>query len=287
MGALWSERFEAFVAPARRSAALWRLAAGCGLAAACWIAATALLVPAILDAAGGDGGRTLPVVFLLSFPALMLGLALAAHRLHHRSFASLVGPDGLLWRQFWAGVGVVCAGAVVVGVPVLLAAPPELQGPAAAWLLWLPLALALVLLQTAAEELAFRGYLMQQLAARFRSPAVWLGVPAVLFGLLHWNPAEFGPNAWLVVLSATAIGLVLGDVTARTGNLSAAMGLHFANNALALLVVAVPSPLSSLSLFLASVGPGDVAALRRLLLLDLGTTLAAYALWLAWWHRRA
>ena len=40
--------------------------------------------------------------------------------------------------------------------------------PLAAWAAWLPLVLPALLVQTAAEEIAFRGYLMQGLAARFR-----------------------------------------------------------------------------------------------------------------------
>ena len=139
-----------------------------------------------------------------------------------------------------------------------------------------------ILLQSAAEEIAFRGYLMQGLAARFRSPLAWWVLPAVLFGILHWNPVEFGADAWLAALAATVIGLVLGHVTACTGNLSVAMGLHFANNAFAMLVLAVPSPVAAFSLWLAGVGAGaEDATLRRgLLLLDLATTLVAYAAWL-------
>ena len=120
------------------------------------------------------------------------------------------------------------------------AAAPVRQLPLAAWAAWLPLALPLLLVQTAAEELAFRGFLMQCLAARFARPLVWFLLPALLFGALHWNPAELGANASLVALSATVIGLVLADVTAKTGNLSAAIGLHFANNVTSLLVVSLP-----------------------------------------------
>jgi hypothetical protein len=142
--------------------------------------------------------------------------------------------------------------------------------------------------QTAAEELVFRGYLMQGLAARFRSWLVWWLVPALLFGLLHWSPQVYGADAWLAVLSATLIGLALADVTARTGGLSLAMGLHFANNVAAVLILAPPSELSWLSLFAVDVDPADPAAMRRLILADLATTLAAYALWLGFggrWRR--
>ena len=83
------------------------------------------------------------------------------------------------------------------------------------------------------------------------------------------------------MLTTTLIGLILGDVTARTGNLSLAMGLHFANNAIAMLLVAAPSPLAALSLYLLPVGPADPAAMRPLLMLDLASTAAAYAGWLA------
>ena len=137
-------------------------------------------------------------------------------------------------------------------------------------------------MQTAAEELAFRGYLLQGLAARFRSRLLWWGAPALLFGLLHWSPRE----GWPAVLAAAALGLILADVTARSGNLSAAIGLHFANNAVALLVVAMPSPLAGLSLFVAGVDPADAATVQLLLLSDLAVTLIAYAVWLGFWARR-
>jgi membrane protease YdiL (CAAX protease family) len=156
----------------------------------------------------------------------------------------------------------------------------------AAWAAWLPFVLPALLIQTATEELVFRGFLLQGLAARFRSRWFWWLLPAALFGLLHWNPAEFGPNTWIVALSTAAIGLILADVTVRTGNLSAAIGLHFANNVASLLVVALPSPLASLSLWVARVDTSDAAAVRPLLLADLATTLAAYAVWLALCHRR-
>ena len=63
----------------------------------------------------------------------------------------------------------------------------------------------------------------------------------------------------------------------RTGNLSAAIGLHFANNVMAMLVVALPSPVSGLALWLSGVDPGDAAGLRLMMLADLAATLLAWA----------
>jgi membrane protease YdiL (CAAX protease family) len=286
MGALpdWSPRFEAFVAPARAQPALWRLALGTLLAAAAWIALTAVLLP--LAVRHGADGRMVLLGFLASFAALVLGLAVAARLLQRRHLASLLGPGGFRPRQFALGIAVMALVGGLGTLAMFAIDPPRRQAGLGEWAAWLPLALPLILLQTAAEELAFRGYLMQGLAARFRSRAAWWLLPALGFGVLHWNAAEFGPNAALVVLSAVLVGLILADVTIRTGNLSLAMGLHFANNALAMLVIAMPSPLAALSLYLAPLGPADAAAFRRLLLLDLAGTAAAYAVWLAVCARR-
>ena len=71
---------------------------------------------------------------------------------------------------------------------------------------------------------------------------------------------------------------------------SLAMGLHFANNAIAILIVAPPSPLSGLALYVAPVDPADTDGFRSLLLADIGSTALLYALWLGfngWRDRRA
>jgi membrane protease YdiL (CAAX protease family) len=270
-----SPRFEAFVAPARARPALWRLLIGSAIAAAAWFGSVLLLFFLFSPAAGG---RAALVLYLLSFAGLAAGTALAA-RLHGRSARTLLGPGGFRPRAFFAGIAVLAVLAGLGALPLLFADAPVRQAPLAVWLAWLPLALPALLVQTAAEELAFRGYLMQALAARFRSALAWWLLPALLFGLLHWDPEQFGRHAWLAAASAGVVGLVLADVTARTGNLSAAIGLHFANNGVALLLVAVSGPASALGLWLHPLDPADPDATLRFLLADLAATLVAWAAW--------
>ena len=200
--------------------------------------------------------RLLLLAYLASFAGLALGTAAAARLLQRRAPVTLLGPGGFRPRHFAARRRRRRAPrpplrAALAGVAAARSAssrsPPGPPGS--------PSRSPLLLVQTAAEELAFRGYLMQSLAARFASRWVWLLLPALLFGALHWNPAEFGANAWLVALSTTVVGLVLADVTAKTGNLSAAIGLHFANNVTSLLVVSLPGPLAGLSLWVAPPTP--------------------------------
>jgi membrane protease YdiL (CAAX protease family) len=279
-------QLEACVAPVAARPALWRTVAGVGLALACWFAALATL-PLAARLLPQAGGRVPLLLYLASFAALALGTAAAARLLQGRPTATLLGPGGFRPRGFAVGVAVVAGLGLFGGHAAPSAAPLVRQAELVAWAAWLPLALPAIFVQSAAEELLFRGYLQQGLAARFRSAWVWWLVPALMFGALHWNPVAFGANGWLGVLATAVIGLVLGDVAARTGNLSAPIGLHVANNVMAMLVVAPPSPVSQLALWRIALDPDDAALLRLLLFADLAATLLAWAAWRLILRRRA
>jgi uncharacterized protein len=279
--------FEIFLRPAASRPAIWRTLSGCVLITLVWVVAM-LIVPAVVRLAPGllDDRPVLTLVVLYQFGAMIVGAALAVRLLQGRTFATLIGPGG-----FRAGRFAVAATILLVlsaaGFFAFRDSYPLGPGlPTGRWLELLPFALLGVFIQTAAEEIVFRGFLLQSLAARFRRRAIWLGLPSLLFGLLHWDPATHGPNAWLMVLSAATIGVILGDVTARHGDLSPAMGLHFANNLLALLLVAPPSQFSGLSLFTLRLDTGDVAAMRWCHLMDVGSIVAIYLVWLALRGRR-
>jgi len=105
--------------------------------------------------------------------------------------------------------------------------------PIAAWALALPFAAIATLVQTGAEELFYRGYLQQQLAALSSRRIVWMGLPSLLFALSHsWNtPGSL--DAAVYVVWTFLFGLACADLTARSGSIIPAWGLHFANNMIA------------------------------------------------------
>nr|WP_251047073.1 CPBP family intramembrane glutamic endopeptidase [Hymenobacter sp. ISL-91] len=74
------------------------------------------------------------------------------------------------------------------------------------------------------EEVLFRGVMLQGLL-RHQRPWVAIGQQALLFGLIHFNPAQS--------LSAFLIGLLLGWLCYRTGSLLPGIGIHALNNLLA------------------------------------------------------
>jgi len=209
------------------------------------------------------------VFLLLSFAALIIGTLVAANLLHGRGLPSLTGPPAWAAAHFTRTLGALTLLYAVlwVALPTGIEIVPNLAF--GHWLSLLPLALPALLIQTGAEELLFRGYMQQQLAARFRSPFVWVGVPSALFALGHYAPDQTGPNAVAASLWAGAFALAAADLTARTGTLGAAIALHFANNAASVLFVSLPGPVSGLSLYTYPFAADD-PAVQPLMLVDLG-----------------
>ena len=226
------------------------------------------------------------IVTLLTHGVLLGVTLMVVRAAQRRGFWDIVGPWEPALRDFlsvliWGG-GLVAA--LFLWSATELSAMPEVtQKPLLPWLLLLPLAGAAILLQTAAEEIYFRGYIQNTLAARFANPMVWMVLPSLFFGLLHWT-AEAGPiQAVQTVAITTVFGLAAADLTARSGNLGAAIALHFTYNAgLMLTSSTAGTPVSGLALFLFPEGAADQIETGPLLSMDLMIWLVFLAvLWLA------
>ncbi len=221
------------------------------------------------------------LIGLFSVVLILPALWLVMRFLHKRPFSTLLSPHRKIhWKAYFLPALLLVVLYMVVEIPWIIRGDTRQQLSLSEWLPWMVPALILLFLQTATEELVFRGYLMQQLAARFHSRWVWMVIPSLLFGAIHYAPQQYGENTWLVMAAAALTGFVLADITARFGNLSIAMGLHFGNNLIAIFVVSSPGYMSALSLFLDSSNVKDIDATRLSLLLSMGLTLSAYLIYL-------
>lgn len=189
---------------------------------------------------------------LLSFGLLAAAVFLVGKVLNQRAPSQIIGPKPELLRGL--KLSLIACLVVFAGIELL---PPywSLDGAVntgfGRWLLLLPLTLIALTVQTASEEIFYRGYIQQQVAARFASPLVWLIVPNLLFALAHWNNGTGFNDATAYVIWAFFFGLAASDLTARTGTLGPAIGFHLANNIYAFVFFAEQgSGDSGLSLYL-------------------------------------
>lgn len=261
-----------FVDPARARAELWRTAAGAVLVIVAGFALyqftfatlSTLVGPvatqAIVDATTFDRSSPAAELYsLFTFGFFGIGLAMVVNSLHQRRMGSLFGPwEAVVSDCLRSGLA---AGALLAGLALLLPREVELLRNDALgggrWLMLLPLGLLGLLVQAGTEELFFRGYLQQQLAARFPNLPLWLIVPSLLFGLAHMGSGAAGENTPMLMLWAVAFGLAAADLTARTGSIGAALGLHLANNAVAVLFVSLAGAGSGLALYVLPIALDD------------------------------
>lgn len=89
--------------------------------------------------------------------------------------------------------------------------------------LYIVLILLIVPFQCYAEELLFRGYLMQTVGRWLKNPVWAIIIPAPIFMVLH------GYGLW-GLLSVLTMALIAGFLCWHTGGLEAGIGLHIANN---------------------------------------------------------
>lgn len=282
--------FDRFVAPARLRPQVWRLALGISMILLIYILWMAVMAGAIwASTGGGDLDRALGsigtgstpgslILLLMTFIGMALGAFAATRWLHKRPIATLFGPRTYVLRDFAVGFGIFAVLALPGIFWFLFTMDLTRNAPWGVWLMFLPLAIIGLLIQTGAEEIVFRGYMQQQLAARFASRWVWLVLPSVIFGLVHYAPDEMGNSVWLMVFVTGFFGLIMADLTARSGSLGMAWGLHFANNLFAILLFTTGEALDGLALYRLPFGASDTEAILPLLAVDLAGMVVVWGL---------
>lgn len=279
--------FEAYIEPARLYPEIWRLVLGIGIVALIYSGFFALMLlgayPVLgpLNYFGWVMGLTAPATpgqtlfVLATFIGMGLSVLIATPAMHYREPGSLFGPLRETARGFFTALlALIPVYALLFGVGWLVT-PIEPNLDPASWLRYLPVALVLLVIQTSSEELLFRGYLQQQLAARFTARVIWMGLPALVFAALHYNPMA-GVNTWFILAAVFAYALAAADLTERSGSLGTAMGWHFVNNFSSMLIVSVKGTITGLALFVTPFDLTDTATAPIAIALDV---LVIFGIW--------
>jgi uncharacterized protein len=94
------------------------------------------------------------------------------------------------------------------------------------FLLFLPAVVVLTPIQTAAEELLFRGYILQGLALWTHKRLVLVLISGLLFMIPHLGNPELSAGFFPVALYYFASGCFLCFITLKTNGLEASIGAH-------------------------------------------------------------
>ncbi len=224
------------------------------------IAGTIFAFPTILVTDHKTQQPTVPsylymAVAILQFVGMIAGLWFVMKFLHERPFKTLITPfETINWKRIAQSAGLWFAITAVVEL-LFYGMFPEMYSFTLKIEEFLPAFVVGVLLipvQSTAEELLCRGYLLQGIGSR----NIWAGiiVTAVLFGLAHgYNPEIQKVGFAIAMIYFIGVGLFFALLTVFDKKLELPMGIHAANNVYSFLIVSYPdSVLPSPSIFMIS-----------------------------------
>ncbi len=188
-----------------------------------------------------------------TFVILIIFVWLVVLILHRRSFLSIITfRNKLSWKRIFFGFGVWAGLCVLASLSEWLVYPQHFKY-AFSLDAFVRSAVAICVLtpiQCFAEEIFFRGYLMQALSLLMKNSWLLAMISGLLFALPHFFNLEMAEGPLIVGASYFAIGFGLGIVALRSRSLEISIGAHAANNLYSLAVNSSDSSLMVPSVFL-------------------------------------
>jgi membrane protease YdiL (CAAX protease family) len=250
---------ENLVNPARQKSGIFRFLLGLVILTLVYLVLLTALLFALKLTMGGvwvsnlrSGVVTSPgqtLTLLGSFSTMAIAVGAVVLILHHRSPTTLLGGLRPAFDQFCQSIRGLIPYLIIVILLVFSSQDMQPHLAIGTWLTLLPITLVLLMVQVGAEELVFRGYLQSQLAALNAPTFVWILLPSVAFGLLHYDPTTTGDLAPWIILWAIFFGVAAADLTARYGTLGPAIAMHFVNNFAAITLMGFKDNLGGLNLY--------------------------------------
>ena len=175
------------------------------------------------------------------FVFTLLFLWLALKFVQKKPLSSIItGFEKIRWNRYFFSFGIWAVLILVLTLVSYLTSPEEieLRFDAGNFFILLVVAIIFIPIQTATEELIFRGYLMQGFGLAFKNGIMPLIITSVLFGLMHASNPEAKAHGLLIMMPYYIFfGAFLGVLTLLDEGTELAMGIHCANNLMSSLLV--------------------------------------------------
>lgn len=175
------------------------------------------------------------------FVFTLLFLWLAIKFIQKKSLTSIItGYENIRWKRYFFSFGIWGILIIILTIVSYLISPQDIEvrfnaGP---FFILLIVSVLLIPIQTATEELIFRGYLMQGFGLAFKNGIAPLIITSVLFGLMHAQNPEAQAHGLLIMMPYYIFfGAFLGILTLLDEGSELAMGIHCANNLFSSLLV--------------------------------------------------
>jgi len=187
------------------------------------------------DLFGAFPGWGFMVFALVSFIPLLVGTILAYRFILGRPASQLFAVSvpfrmRRVWWGFFSWLVVMLGPSIALLVIFPAENGYEWNFQAAAFIPFAVITLLLIPVQTTAEEVFFRGWLMQWFSQRFSSIWILSALSGIAFALPHMANPEALSQPVLAFVTYASVGFVLGWVTVRDRSLEIAIGAHAAHN---------------------------------------------------------
>lgn len=173
--------------------------------------------------------------FALSFVALLLCIKF----LHGRPALSILTSRGSFdWKRFFVAFGLwgaILSGSLLIGMAMGL--PITWNFDPSTFFMLVMISVFLIPLQTAAEEVLFRGFLFQAFGQFTGKAWASILITGVLFGMLHWANPEVAKIGDILLIFYIMTGIFLGLLTHLDDGIELALGYHTINNIFAALIL--------------------------------------------------
>jgi uncharacterized protein len=208
------------------------------------VEASSLVGAKALGPTGGASTARDPIISFLELSgfdaSLIIGILLAVRIIHWRPFLTIITPKLYFdWKKTGKSFGLFFGLVALTTLVDYLLNPSTYQfslNPER-FLIFAPLAVVLVPIQTSAEELLFRGYLLQSMSLVTKNRVALVLLSGALFMVPHLANPEMTAGFWSMASYYFLVGGVLTVITLKSDSLEMAMGIHAGINLFAALIV--------------------------------------------------
>jgi membrane protease YdiL (CAAX protease family) len=203
--------------------------------------------------------RSLLLALMMSmFACTLLFFYLTVTFFQKKTLSSITtGFEKIRWNRYFFSFSIWGTLIIILTVGSYFLSPEtlELKFDFTKFSLLLIVSIIFIPIQTATEELLFRGYLMQGFGIAFKNGILPLIITSIMFGLMHGTNPEVKTHGLLVMMPYYILfGAFLGVLTLLDEGSELAMGIHCANNLIsALLISSKNSVLQTDAIFFTSV----------------------------------